>query len=114
MTDTDRSAPASTSQPDYTRFERDPDARAWARQKIQHEMERCRRHAERAEAGGRSEQAEAWRRLAAHMRRAFVGGTGFRLAAFDERLPDYLDTGPSVQEATANDARWWNGEKHGE
>jgi len=91
----------------------------------------------------RAEQAEAWRRKAirraletSKLRGAIEGcrdliseditrsdawGDGYReaindlreiLAAFGQLEPDH--DGPSVAEATADDRRWWNGEKEGE
>lgn len=69
-----------------SRFDSDPAALAWARRKVQRDIDRCTRwHAESIDRG--LDSAETWRRLANHMRRTFIGGEGCVIAAFDERLP---------------------------
>jgi hypothetical protein len=74
--------------PDLSRYDRDPDALAWARAKVQAEIDRCRKFAEQADAAHDTEQFELWRRLANRMQRVFIGGDGCVHAAFDERLPE--------------------------
>lgn len=71
----------------YSRFDRDPEALAWARTKVQDEIDRCRKFAESARAAGQPEQSEMWRRLANRMQRMFIGGEGCVMGYFDERLP---------------------------
>lgn len=75
--------------PDSSKFDRDPEALAWARAKIQHEIDRCDKFHASAIAAGKPEQGEMWRRLANRMRRTFIGGEGCAIAAFDERMPDF-------------------------
>lgn len=72
---------------DHSRYDADPEALAWARTKIQGEIDRCRKFAEQADAARDTEQFELWRRLANRMQRVFIGGEGCVHAAFDERLP---------------------------
>lgn len=74
----------------YSKFDRDPEALAWARTKVQDEITRCRKFAESARAADKpeqSEQSETWRRLANRMQRMFIGGEGRVMGYFDERLP---------------------------
>ncbi|MFE5895857.1 hypothetical protein ACFQ67_00250 [Streptomyces sp. NPDC056488] len=78
--------PAATPDTDY---DRDPAAIAWARRKIQDEIDRCRKFHASATEAGKPEQAEMWRRLANRMERTFMGGDGCVIAYFDERLPTH-------------------------
>ncbi|MFI8301533.1 hypothetical protein ACIGCZ_37125 [Streptomyces nigra] len=71
----------------YSRYDADPEALAWARAKVQDEIDRCRKFTESATAAGKPEQAEMWRRLANRMQRQFIGGEGCVMGYFDERLP---------------------------
>ncbi|MFB7312948.1 hypothetical protein [Streptomyces sp. NPDC056192] len=73
---------------DTSRFDRDPEALAWARAKIQHEIDRCEDFHRSATAAGKAEQGEMWRRLGNRMKRVFIGGEDCTIAAFDERLPE--------------------------
>jgi hypothetical protein len=73
-----------------TDFDRDPEALAWARRKIQNEIDRADKFVADAKRA-RNEQAErTWRVIGNHLRRSFIGGTGCVIAAFDERRPDHL------------------------
>jgi hypothetical protein len=74
-----------------TDYDRDPEALAWARAKVQHEIDRCRGFHQSALAAGKSEQAESWRRYANRMERSFIGGEGCTIAAFDARRPQFAD-----------------------
>ncbi|MFI8254109.1 hypothetical protein [Streptomyces filamentosus] len=74
-------------------YDRDPAAIAWARAKIQDEIDRCRRFHTSATEAGQLEQADTWRRLANRMERTFMGGSGCVLAYFDERLPAHRQAG---------------------
>lgn len=75
--------------PARSRYDTDPEALAWARTKVQDEIQRCRKFAESARAAGEPEQSEMWRRLANRMERTFIGGEGCVIGYFDERLPDF-------------------------
>lgn len=71
-------------------YDLDPAALAWARQKIQRHIDKLDAwHAEVAVrlADADIEKARRWREIAFYMRRAFIGGEGCVIAAFDERLP---------------------------
>lgn len=72
---------------DRSKYDYDPEALAWARAKVQDEIDRCRKFAESARAAGKPEQGEMWRRLANRMQRMFIGGEGCVMGYFDERLP---------------------------
>ncbi|MER7815612.1 hypothetical protein [Streptomyces sp. NPDC096153] len=73
---------------DGARYDRDPEAIAWARRKVE-------RSVDMAEQGSREarlddEQRERWRFAAWFMRREFLGsGEGCVITAFDERLPEW-------------------------
>jgi hypothetical protein len=73
---------------DRSKFDRDPEALAWARTKVQDEIDRCRKFADSARAADNPEQAEMWRRLANRMQRMFIGGEGCVMGYFDARLPE--------------------------
>lgn len=72
---------------DQPRYDHDPDALAWARTKVQDEIDRCRKFAASAAAADKPDQAEMWRRLANRMQHQFIGGEGCVMGYFDERLP---------------------------
>jgi hypothetical protein len=82
-----------------TDFDRDPEALAWARQKIQNEIDRADKFVADAKRIRNAEAAHTWRIIGSHLRRSFVGGTGCVIAAFDERLPEHrarLDTATPI------------------
>lgn len=68
-----------------TDYDRDPEAIAWARRKIERSIDMADRGSRESETG---EQRERWRFAAWFMRREFIGsGEGCVITAFDERLP---------------------------
>jgi hypothetical protein len=67
-----------------SRFDRDPDALAWARSKVAGIEARYREYASLADRAGKPEQAEMWRYMANGLRHALIGD-GSVIAAFDER-----------------------------
>lgn len=71
------------------RFNSDPDALAWARKAIQHEIDRLRRWQQECTDKGDVDRALQWRKMANLLERNFIGGTGCVIAAFDERKPQY-------------------------
>ncbi|MGW7087581.1 hypothetical protein ACWGH2_29350 [Streptomyces sp. NPDC054871] len=71
----------------FSRFDRDPEALAWARAKVQAEIDRATKFVQQATAQGATGSASLWRHHALHLHRSFVGGQGCVHAAFDERLP---------------------------
>ena len=83
--------PAPAASPDLSRFDTDPDALAWARGKIQHAVERAEQFQKHNTDGCDPEWAERWRITAAYMRRTLLGGRGCVIAAFDERLPEWVE-----------------------
>ena len=84
MSETTR-APAD---PDLSRFDTDPAALAWARQKIQQTVERAEQFEKHATERGQVDMAARWRLAAQVMRRDLLGGKGCVIAGFDERLPE--------------------------
>jgi hypothetical protein len=75
------------SGPDLSRFDRDPDAVAWARAKVVRLRDKYRGFERSAAAAGKADQASMWRRLANMIDMQMVGGKTCSIAAFDERLP---------------------------
>lgn len=70
----------------FSRFDKDPEALAWARSKVMHEIERMRRFEQQATERGSSDPTQ-WRRFRVMLERSFIGGEGCVIAAFDERKP---------------------------
>ena len=70
---------------DLSRYDRDPDALEWAREKARDLESRWRRFSESAAEVGNDSQAEMWRYLANGVRSELIGGDGCVIAAFDER-----------------------------
>lgn len=73
----------------HFRYDQDPEALAWARAKVQAEIDRAEKFVAQATAQGATEGAEFWRRHALHLHRAFIGGEGCVFGRFDERLPRF-------------------------
>ena len=72
-----------------TDFDRDPEALAWARKKLQSEIDRADKFVADAKKIRNPEAARTWRVIGNHLRRSFIGGTGCVIAALDERLPEH-------------------------
>jgi len=79
------------TEPQFSRFDHDPEAVTWARTKIEHEIDHLTRWRDQAKAEGKTEQAQSWRRIASYLDRHLIGGEGCTIAAFDERLPKWAD-----------------------
>jgi hypothetical protein len=92
------SAAARLAEAQATDYDRDPEAIAWARRKIQDEIDRCRKFHTSALEAGKPEQAEMWNRLANRMQRTFMGGSGCVHAYFDERLPALRRAADTVED----------------
>lgn len=69
------------------RYDTDPDALAWARARVQHQIDRFRRFEAQARERGDEERASQWRKYANLLQMDFIGGEGCVIAAFDERRP---------------------------
>lgn len=71
-------------------YDTDPAALAWARAKVQHHIDRLKKFEEQATGSGK----DGHRRGLAVARRSaeqtLIGGDGCTIAAFDERLPDFI------------------------
>lgn len=72
-----------------TDYDRDPEALAWARQKVQHEIDRAEKFVAQATDAGKTEAVQRWRFIANHLRNSLLGGDGCTIAAFDERRPAF-------------------------
>lgn len=78
-------------------YDRDPEALAWARAKIQRDIDRFRGFANRASRRGDHDRSVQWHKFANFLQMDFIGGEGCKIAAFDERrpsLPPVDDGGP--------------------
>ena len=77
-----------------SRYDRDPDALAWARAKAADLECRYRRFSTDAAKAGQDDAANMWRYLANGVRNDLIGNGGCAIAAFDERrasLPPVAD-----------------------
>ena len=72
-------------------FDRDPEALAWARAKLQHHIDKLAGWEAQAAGQGKQEQTEHCRWMKTYLLRSFIGGHGCVIAAFDERLPAHLE-----------------------
>ncbi|MEV6504831.1 hypothetical protein AB0M61_01750 [Streptomyces sp. NPDC051642] len=73
-----------------TDFDRDPEALAWVRAKIQRHVDWLASAERETAAKGDREGAVRWRFAKNVMVRKLLGGTGCVIASFDERLPEHL------------------------
>jgi hypothetical protein len=71
------------------RFDRDPEALAWARAKVQHALDRLANFEKQAAAEGSHDQATGLNLAQLSLRRTLIGGQGCVIGAFDERLPEH-------------------------
>jgi hypothetical protein len=71
------------------RFDADPDAVEWAREKVKRLIERVERFERHANEAGTLEVGARWHLAAAFMRQTMVGEDGPVVAAFDRRLPSW-------------------------
>lgn len=69
-----------------SRFDDDPEALAWARAKVQKQIERMADFERQAKERGGSDP-DQWRKFRYLLESSFIGGTGCVVAAFDERRP---------------------------
>ncbi|GAA2347340.1 hypothetical protein [Dactylosporangium salmoneum] len=72
-----------------TDYDRDPEAIAWARAKVQREVDKLRGWERTAAERGNAEQSMQWRKMANLLQMRFLGTGNCVIAAFDERLPEY-------------------------
>jgi hypothetical protein len=70
---------------DLSRYDADPGALAWAREKVANLESRWRKFGEAAASAGKDEQAGMWRYLANGVHSGLIGGEGGVIAAFDDR-----------------------------
>lgn len=77
-----------TEQPrEFSRFDRDPEALAWARAKVQDYIDQLERWQEEANIRGAAAKALGFGTARLLAQRHFIGG-GCIIGAFDERCPD--------------------------
>lgn len=75
----------------FTKFDKDPEAVAWARGHVQGFVDKMHRFEKQAREENRMEQAQQWRKVGNFASMAFIGGKGCSIAAFDERLPQFVE-----------------------
>ena len=68
-----------------SKFDDDPEALAWARERVQREIDRMVDF--QRQATEKDKDPSQWRMFENLLRRSFIGGTGCVIAAFDERRP---------------------------
>lgn len=72
------------------RFDSDPDAIEWASGKVKRLIERAERFEKHSNESGKLTLAGHWHLAAAFMRQTMIGGEGCVVAAFDARLPKWV------------------------
>lgn len=72
------------------RFDRDSEALAWARGRVEYHRDRYARFERESLAKGNVDNAVSWARMKNMLDRDLIGGTGCTIAAFDERRPAIL------------------------
>lgn len=71
-------------------YSRDPEALAWAREKVAKQIDFIGEMADHLTEKGEADRADGYRQAAERMRSMLIGGSGCVVGAFDERLPEAL------------------------
>lgn len=79
------------SEPQFSRFDTDPEAIEWARRKIKWAIRQAEHFEKQANNARNLKAGQRWHIVAGYMRRALLGGTGCAIAAFDTRLPEWVE-----------------------
>jgi hypothetical protein len=74
---------------DFSKFDCDPDALAWARAKIEQYVTRLADFEQQCAANGDEASVRCFRVVQQHITRHFVGDRGCVIGVFDERLPQF-------------------------
>lgn len=74
---------------EFSRFDRDPEALAWARAKVQAYIDRLADFEQQAAQQGDDASVRCFRVVQSHVRSYFLGDSGCVIGVFDERMPDY-------------------------
>jgi hypothetical protein len=72
-----------------SRYDRDPDALAWARAKVQHHLDRLVKFEQQADIRGDTDKARGLAIARRSTEQLLIGGQGCVIAAFDARLPEW-------------------------
>ena len=72
------------------KFDRDPEALAWAREKLTKQLKFVERMAAHLDEKGETEKAKGYRGAAWRISSMLIGGEGCVVGGFDERLPEML------------------------
>lgn len=86
------------------RFDHDPEALAWARDKVQHCLDKYRGFEAKRLADGVTPQP--YRAIAHVLARDLIGGEGCVIAAFDERYPQMLGAARAAEPKPPADTSW--------
>lgn len=90
--------------PEFTKYDSDPEALAWARARVQHTIDKMRRFERQAREQGTTDP-EQWRKFGNMLEREFIGGQGCVIASFDERTPHFVKalaaSGPPASDASS-------------
>lgn len=78
------------SEQKFSRFDSDPEAIAWARSKVKWAVRQAELFEKQANDARNPKSGQRWHLVAGYMRRALLGGQGCAIAAFDERLPEWV------------------------
>jgi hypothetical protein len=71
------------------KYDTDPEALAWARENVQHLVDKLRRFEQQSTDEGLLQRASQWRVMANTIESELIGGTGCVIAAFDDRMPTF-------------------------
>jgi hypothetical protein len=69
------------------KYDTDPDALAWGREKVQSVIKKLRRFEAQDTQAGEFSRAQQWRKMANLLEADLIGGQGCVIALFDERMP---------------------------
>jgi hypothetical protein len=75
----------------FSRFDTDPEAIAWAREKVQGVIMQAELFEKQANDARQLKVAQRWHLVASFMRRTLLGGHGCAITPFDERLPAWVE-----------------------
>lgn len=74
--------------PEFSRFDRDPEALAWARGKVQDYIDRLADFERQVAEAGDEASVRCFRIVQSHVRSYFLGDGGCVIGVFDQRMPD--------------------------
>lgn len=72
----------------HSKYDRDPEALAWAREKVEGLVCKMKKFEQQALENGTTDPKQ-WRRIANILQMELIGGDGCVVARFDHRLPEF-------------------------